>query len=45
MFVLSSILSRETNFGKTHLKVTGKLQFDGQGFEAMLMLENGIGSN
>ena len=45
MFVLSSILSRETNFGKTHLKITGKLQFDGQGFEAVLMVENEIGSN
>ena len=45
MFVLSSILFRETNFGKTHLKITGKLQFDGQGFEAVFMLENGIGSN
>ena len=45
MFVLSSILSRETNFGKMHLKLTGKLQFDGQGFEAVLMLENEIGSN
>ena len=37
--------SREPNFGKRHLKLTGKLQFDEQGFEAVLMLENGISSN
>ena len=45
MFVLSSILSRETSFGKMHLKLTRKLQFDGQGFEAVLILEDGINSN
>ena len=45
MFVLSSKLSRETSFVKMHLKLTGKLQFDGQEFEAVLMLENGISSN
>ena len=45
MFVLSSKLSRETNCGKMQLKLTRKFQFDGQGFEAVLMLENGISSN
>ena len=45
MFVLSSILSREPNFRKMHLKLTGKLKFDEQDFEAVLMLENGISSN
>ena len=45
MFVLSPILSREPNFGKIHLILTGELQFDGPGFEAVLMLENGISSN
>ena len=45
MFVLSSILSRETNFGKMQVKLTDKLQFDGEGFEAVVMLENGISSN
>ena len=37
MFVLSSKLSRETSFVKMHLKLPGKLQFDGQEFEAVLM--------
>ena len=45
MFVLSSILCREPNFKTMHLKTTDKLQFDGQGFEADLMLENGMSSN
>ena len=45
MFVLSPILSREPNFGKMHLKLTGKLECDGQDFEAVLMLKNGISSN
>ena len=35
----------EPNFKKMHLKLTRKLQFDGQGFEAVLMLENGNSSN
>ena len=37
MFVLSHIFCKEPCFGNMYLKLTGKLQFDGQEFEAVLM--------
>ena len=44
MFVLSPIICREPSFRNIYSYLTSKLQLDGQGFEELLMLENGISS-
>ena len=44
MFVLSPIICREPSFRNMYPYLTSKLQLDGQGFEELLMLENGISS-
>ena len=44
MFVLSPIICREPSFRNIYSYLTSKLQLDGQGFEELLMLENGFSS-